>query len=153
MSSRTARPTFVVIPCSAAKIDTAAPARDLYSASDNFRATLAAAESDAWDGATVLILSALHGLLTLDQVVAPYNVKMGDPGSVTVETIAEQAQALGMTWEARADVYAMLPGAYFRKLDAALRLDDVYAADVYEAAPGIGYQRGTVSSIRRSAAA
>lgn len=140
---------FVIIPCAAAKSSTPAAARDLYT-SDNFRATLAAAESDAFDGATVLILSALHGLLTLDQVVAPYDVKMGDPGSVTPEVVAEQAEALGMTWGA--EVYAMLPGAYYRTLNTALRPLDVYPLDVYEAAPGIGYQRGVVSSVRRFAA-
>lgn len=149
MFTRQPRPTFVVIPCGAEKADQPAPAAQLYTGG-MFRLALQAA-ADVDPDATVLILSALHGLVTLDTVLAPYDCKMGDPGSVTAEQVAEQARQLGMTWEARADVYALLPKAYFRVLDQALRADDVFAADVYEADPGIGYQRGTCACIKRYA--
>lgn len=145
----TPRPTFVIIPCGADKAAQPMPAAQLYTGS-MFRLALQAA-AEAADNATILILSALHGLVTLDQVLAPYDCKMGDPGSVTAERVAEQAQALGITWEARADVYALLPKAYFKVLDQALRADDVFAADIYEADPGIGYQRGTCACIKRAA--
>lgn len=149
--TETHRPTFLVIPCGADKADAPAPAAELYVGS-MFRMALAAAETEAAEiGATVLIFSALHGLVELDTVLAPYDVKMGDPGSVTVEQVAEQAQALGLTWEARADVYALLPKAYFAVLDAALRTDDVYAAQVYEACGGIGEQRGVCRIVRDAA--
>lgn len=53
----------------------------------------------------------------------------------------------------------MLPGAYRRTLAAAVELlneDDanewIGFADVYEAAPGIGYQRGVASALGRLAA-
>lgn len=150
MTTATTTSTWVIIPCGAEKAAEASPARSLYTGG-MFRLALQAAEAlAAEEGAEVLVLSALHGLVTLDQVLAPYDCKMGDPGSVTPERLAEQAQALGMTWDNGADVYAMLPGAYFRALDAALRTDDVYAADVYEADAGIGYQRGTAANVRRS---
>lgn len=137
----TVRPTWLVVPCGAAKLDHPAPARDLYTGS-MFRYALAAALAEAEDtGATVLILSALHGLVELDQVLAPYNTKMGEAGSVDAATVAAQAQALGIRWEVRPDVYGLLPNAYFAVLDEALRLDDVYAAQVYEGCGGIGEQR------------
>lgn len=154
--NRTPRPIYLIIPCGADKSDHAAPARDLYTGG-MFRMSLAAAESEAADtGATVLILSALHGLITLDTVLAPYNVKMGDAGSVTAEQVAEQADALGMLVEnemgdRRADVYAFLPNAYFKVLDSALKPEGVYAAQVYEACGGIGEQRGVCRVVRDAA--
>ena len=143
---RRVRPTFIVIPCGAEKATEATAARDLYTGS-MFRLALAAAtaEADAVNG-TVLILSALHGLVGLDDTVAPYDVRMGDAGSVEAKTIARQAEGRGISWGA--DVYAFLPRAYFSKLDEALRDLDVYPADVYEADAGIGFQRHTCSVVR-----
>jgi len=138
-------PTFLVIPCGGAKGESPAAARDLYTG-QMFRHALRAAEFEAADcGGTVLVLSALYGLIPLDAEIAPYDVRMGDAGSVSPVFVAAQAAALGIEW--RADVFAFLPRAYFAVLDAALRALDVYAADVYEAAPGIGYQRGACSAV------
>lgn len=126
-----------IIPCSSAKRTTAARASEFY-VGTMFKNTLSAAESMDCD--VVLILSAKHGLITLDTFVEPYDVRMGDEGSVTAETIAAQAQALGLTWEA--DVFALLPAAYLETLDAALRILDIYVNPVYaETARGIGDQR------------
>lgn len=142
----TTRPTWYVIPCGADKAAAPAPAAHLYTGG-MFRMALAAAEAEAaeTDG-RVLILSALHGLVDPADVVAPYDVKMGDPGSVTVDTLAAQAAALGITWGA--DVYAFLPNAYFAQLDQALRADDVYAAQVYEGCGGIGDHRKVCRLVR-----
>jgi hypothetical protein len=136
----------MVIPCGAGKLDHAAPARDLYTG-QMFRHTLAAAqaEADAISG-RVLILSARYGLVELDAILEPYNTKMGDADSVATETLTAQALALGIDWGA--EVYGMLPGAYYRKLDAALRPLDVYLQDVYEATAGIGEQRGVNRHVR-----
>lgn len=140
------RETFLIIPCGSDKAEAPAPAAELY-VGGMFRSALAAAKAEADAcGGTVLILSALHGLIALDTIVAPYDCKMGDESSVSVERIAEQAQELGVVWGA--DVYAFLPRAYFDRLDAALRLDDVYAAQVYEACGGIGEQRGVCRIVR-----
>lgn len=134
-----------VVPCGAAKLSHAAPARDLYT-SKHFQLALAAAEAEAaaYDGpAEVLILSGKHGLLSLDTMVEPYDVRMGDPGSVSVDTITAQARARG--WDDLAerapDVYGFLPNRYFEALDAALRPLFVWATQVYEATSGLGDQR------------
>jgi hypothetical protein len=142
-----------VIPCGAAKLDHPAPARDLYTG-QMFRHTLAAAEAAAtWDRthgcgeARILILSALHGLTELHAVKAPYEQKMGQPGSVTPAELTAQALDLGIDWGS--DVYALLPAAYYTALDEALRPLCVYVQPVYEAAPGIGYQRNVNACIAR----
>jgi hypothetical protein len=133
-----------VIPCGAAKQDRPAPARDLYTG-PMFRHTLAAAETEAaWCNANgtptrILVLSALHGLITLDEAIAPYDLRMGQPGSVTAGTIADQAEALGI--EHGHQVYGMLPRTYLAVLDDALRTLDVWVQDVYEGTAGIGEQR------------
>jgi hypothetical protein len=41
----------------------------------------------------IYILSAKYGLLPLDQVIAPYDLTMGQPGSVTPAQVRQQAQA------------------------------------------------------------
>jgi len=140
--------TTAIIPCGSDKLDTAAPAEALYCGS-MFRMALAAAR-DIDDEVRVLILSAKHGLIELDTIIEPYNVKMGDAGSVTAATVAAQAEALGVTWGT--ETYGLLPRAYYAVADEALRTHDVYLQDIYEADAGIGYQRGTCSTIVRTAA-
>lgn len=145
---------YFVVPCGAAKTTHPAAARDLYTGSA-FRHVLAAAEGEA--AATsrdlgvdteVLILSALHGLITLGEIIEPYNVKMGDAGSITVHALAEQIGDHGI--EYGDEIYAMLPKAYRQALAAAAELaEDIAVQDVYEAAPGIGYQRGVASTLIR----
>ncbi len=131
------RRTVAVIPCGTEKADGPCEARDLYTSS-GFRLALDAALNIAHHR-DVFVLSALHGLVPLDTVLAPYELRMGQPGCVTAETVAAQAEAHGIAWGD--DVYALLPRDYFRTLDAALRTLDVYAADVYEVNAGIGDQR------------
>lgn len=71
-ADRLQRPVVVVIPCGAEKLDATAPARDLYVGS-MFRMALAAAEAEiAGTSGRILILSALHGLLELDTIVAEH---------------------------------------------------------------------------------
>jgi hypothetical protein len=146
-------PVYFVVPCGAAKLPHAAAAADLYTGA-HFRYVLEAVcvEAALTDApAVVLILSAKYGLLPLDQVIEPYDVRMGDPDSITADALAAQCQALGLRYDEATESYpeisCFLPEAYFARLDAALRADDVYAHDVYEAAPGIGYQRGVIGHI------
>jgi hypothetical protein len=121
-----------------------------------FRHVLAAAEGEAAATAEalgvdteVMILSALHGLVALDEVLEPYDVKMGDSGSITAHQLAEQLGDHGI--EYGDEIYAMLPKAYYRVLATAAELaDDIAVQNVFEAAPGIGYQRGVASSLLRS---
>lgn len=137
-----------VVPCGAAKVDHAASAGELYLGSMFKYVYEAATELAAEDGGRVLILSALYGLLDPTDVVEPYNVKMGDKDEVRTAEVSGQAH-----WDYGIDfgdeVYAFLPKAYLAKLDEALRPWEVYAQNVYEAAPGIGYQRGTVANAVR----
>lgn len=146
-----------VVPCGGAKLDRPAPARELYTGSmfrHTFEHASRCAELDEAAGlgpARVLILSALHGLVDPDQVLEPYDLRMGQPGSVSVPTLAAQARALGIDWGAH--VYALLPRPYLARLDAALRTLDVYVQDVYEGTRGNGEQKRVNVHIGRPAVA
>lgn len=148
--------TYFVVACGAAKGDAPAPARDLYTGT-LFRHVLAGVTAEAEATArdlgrpvTVLVLSAAHGLVTLNTVVAPYDVRMGGTGSVTANDVADTAADLGIGYGD--EVYAFLPTAYRTVLAEALAADDVLVHDGYEAAPGVGYQRGVASALIRTAA-
>jgi hypothetical protein len=106
----------------------------------------ALAEVDG-DRSAVLILSALHGLVSLDTVLAPYDVKMGDAGSIDTLDLEATFLAHGLN-EDGVDLYCMLPQAYFAALDAVARRYWVYPADVYEATAGIGEQKHVAAVIR-----
>ncbi|MFF4902535.1 DUF6884 domain-containing protein [Streptomyces sp. NPDC001068] len=86
---------LVIIPCGSSKLDHAAPAGELYVGSYH-RSCRAAADALTADGGTVLILSALYGLVPLEQEIEPYDLRMGQLGSVAVEKLREQAQELGV---------------------------------------------------------
>jgi hypothetical protein len=85
---------YVVIPCGAKKLPTVATADLLYTGSYHL-ACKAYALSIA-PRQNVLILSAQHGIVTLDQIIAPYNLKMGDKGCVDAARVREQATAQGL---------------------------------------------------------
>jgi cytoplasmic iron level regulating protein YaaA (DUF328/UPF0246 family) len=67
------RPVFLIA-CSGRKLEHAAPARELYQG-QAFKFALKAAERT---GAEAFILSALHGVVRLDQVLEPYNCTLAD---------------------------------------------------------------------------
>jgi len=62
-----------LISCSKAKLETVAPARDLYARSDLFRkaATYCSKHLDGW-----YVLSAKHGLVAPEQVLEPYDLTL-----------------------------------------------------------------------------
>lgn len=150
---------YYVIPCGGDKAAAAAPARELYTGSF-FQHTLAAAEAEAAAterdlgiASRVLILSAKHGLVDLDTVLAPYDVKMGEHGSMDAAGLAAQLLGRGIdAWDNGDEVYALLPAAYRTRLARAGEMIDLPVQDVYEAAPGIGYMRGVNAIIARHAA-
>lgn len=74
--------TICLLACAEQKLACSAPASELYT-SRAFRASLGYARALRSDA--VYILSAKHGLLSLDTVVEPYDVKL-DETSVTVWT-------------------------------------------------------------------
>lgn len=154
-----------VVPCGASKQDTPAPARDLYTGAHFqyvlHRTITEAALDTAQTGAAtrVMILSARHGLVDLDTVLAPYDTRMSDPGSVPAEYLAVQLWELTAAGQ-HVEVYGMLPAAYRDRLTAAAQVindlpDQAPGAlpynllvhDVYEGAGGIGYQRGIAARI------
>ncbi|UJQ86545.1 hypothetical protein SEA_PENGUINLOVER67_23 [Mycobacterium phage PenguinLover67] len=153
---------LVIIPCAAAKLDRPAPAAELYS-SANFRHMLTAAIVTAADiavqtgeAAKVMILSAEHGLVDLDTELAPYDTKMGQAGCIGTELVTDQLVEL-----APASITSMLPAAYFQRVWEAVSFINeegsdedpwIELMDAYEAAPGIGFQRGVASALVRIAA-
>lgn len=160
---------LVVIPCAAAKLDRPAPAGKLYD-SAQFRYMLDAATTEAIDnervmGVTtrVMILSAAHGLVDLDTVLAPYDTKMGDAAAIGTEVVVDQLVAL-----APRAITAMLPAAYLARLweavtfineegsdeDPWIDLMDAFEAGFgsrFGSRFGIGFQRGVAASLVRTA--
>lgn len=143
--------TYFIIPCGGAKLAHSAKASELY-ASPNFRLALAAAQAEAEATtrdlgveARVLIMSALHGIVELDAELEPYDVKVGDADAIGPVALAASLVLAGVQ-EGDA-IYAMLPRAYRELLEEAA---EVPVFDVYEAAPGIGFQRGVSASLLRS---
>jgi hypothetical protein len=86
---------IVVVPCGARKQTRRVPAGDMYTGSYHLTCRYAAARL-AGPAGTVLILSAKYGLLRLSDPIDPYELTMGQPGSVTVDTLRQQAARLGV---------------------------------------------------------
>lgn len=159
MNAKAATHTLVIVPCAAAKAEVATTARELY-VSPNFahiikgaQAEAEATERELGTPARVMILSAKHGLLELDQVVEPYDVKMNQK-AVRIATSEIVAQLLDLD---ATSIVSMLPGTYADVLRAAVDeanelATDTDMMDAYEYSPGIGYQRGTASALVRNAA-
>jgi hypothetical protein len=84
----------VIIPCGKAKQPTPQPAGRLYTGA-YFRACLRYAQTLAQPD-RIFILSALYGLLALTDVVTPYELRMGEPGCVTLAQVRRQAAARGL---------------------------------------------------------
>ncbi|MFE7933395.1 DUF6884 domain-containing protein [Streptomyces sp. NPDC057456] len=95
----------VIIPCGAAKLDRSAAAGELYVGSYH-RACRRAADALTATGGTVLVLSALYGLAPLERVLQPYELRMGQPGSITADRLQAQAQELGLDRAADVTVLA-----------------------------------------------
>ncbi|MGW9031741.1 DUF6884 domain-containing protein [Streptomyces sp. NPDC055722] len=132
-------------PCGSAKRSVASEAERLYTGSYH-GACRAAADALTAAGGTVLILSALHGLVPLNQVIEPYELRMGQSGSVTAEHLRAQAWALGVD-DAR-EVTVLAGAAYTRAAravwpDAAAPLTGL----------GIGRQMRALAGIRTQAKA
>ena len=132
---------LVVIACGAAKLARPAPAADLYTGS-YFRLALAAAQQLA-DRHSVRVLSAKHGLLRLGDVVAPYDLTLGQPGAIDADILRWQVLQRGL-WSR--PVLALCPGRYARLLAAVFRDVDQPLAGL-----GIGYQRQVLARLRDGA--
>lgn len=93
--ARRASGPVVVVACGGRKADGPAAAGELYVGSYH-RVMRRAADALTADGGRVLILSGRYGLVSLDEVLAPYEQRIGTPGAVDAATVRAQAEALGV---------------------------------------------------------
>ena len=85
---------LVIVPCGGAKLNRPAQAGEMY-VGQYHRACRAYALVLTGGNATwVLILSAKYGLLRLDDLVEPYDLRMGRLGCVTRSEVWEQAAVM-----------------------------------------------------------
>lgn len=141
-SSAGARATVVVVPCSAAKAPTAKalPARSLYVGPYHLLCRRAAEAITGVDG--VVVLSALYGFVTLDQHLSPYELRMGQPGSVQPDRLRAQADDLGLLCPSRRVI--ALGGRAYVEAVAGVRPD---ALRPLAGCRGIGEQRSRLTRI------
>lgn len=145
MAAPTARPRVIIVSCGGRKSTTEQPlpAGEMYCGSYHValrRAADALATQDQNSTARVLILSALHGFVALDDLIAPYNLRMGDEGSVPAERLRQQAADLGAL---DADVIVLGPRAYVEACRAVWpKLTDLLAGT-----RGIGEQLAKLADI------
>lgn len=85
---------IVVIPCGAKKINKPAPACNLY-IGPYFKACWSYSIS-LTNYSNIYILSAKHGLIKSTTILYPYNLQMGQPGSIGLKKIEEQASEYGI---------------------------------------------------------
>jgi hypothetical protein len=109
LDASSAPPLVVVVPCGAAKRPRRTTAGDMYTGGYH-RACRRYAVRFGAD--RILVLSARHGLLDLDEPIDPYELRMGQPGSVTTAAIRRQAERLAV---ASADVVLLGGRAYVER--------------------------------------
>lgn len=103
----------IIIPCGAKKVSKKTTADKMYVGS-YFKMNLKFALSVA-PRSKIFILSAKHGLISLNTVLEPYNLKMGEPGSVSAQTIKKQAEELNLDDK----IYALGGSLYVEALRSA----------------------------------
>lgn len=116
-------------------------AHGMYVGSYHLSARRAADALVARDGSQ-LILSALYGLLDLHDVISPYDLRMGDAGSVTVEQVRYQAEQLGLL---DAEEVIVLAGRAYADVVSAVW---PHALRPLDGTAGIGEQLHRLAAIR-----
>lgn len=108
-------PIVHLVACSKAKRAEPSPARELYAASDWFRKARAYVEGE---GGPWFILSAAHGLVAPDQVLAPYEAQLPAGAAwrrrLWAARVAGQLQLRGLLWT-RPTRFVFLAGALYRE--------------------------------------
>ncbi|MBE9500787.1 hypothetical protein IHE61_31290 [Streptomyces sp. GKU 257-1] len=132
----------VIIPCSAGKLDHPAPAGKLYTGSYH-TACRRAADALTANGGTILVLSARNGLIPLDRVTEPYDMRMGDPGCVTAAELRDQTTRMGL---AQAANVTILAGTAYT---AAARAVWPHASTPLAGSRGIGEHRTRLAALAR----
>jgi hypothetical protein len=140
-SNEPAGRVIVIVPCSAAKlaVDRPTPARHLYTGSYHHMCQRAAERIAGPAG--VLVLSALHGFVRLDDELLPYEQRMDAPGHVSVEQLRAQAARLDVL--AARDMVALGGRAYVDAVTA-VRPDALRPLD---GCRGIGEQRSRLARL------
>ena len=100
---------LVIISCGKAKDKRPQPAAQLYT-SAYFKVMLKFALCMTTPE-NIRILSAKYGLLKLNQVVEPYELRVGEPNTITLNTVKDQARDQGLLNE---QVYAVCGSDYAR---------------------------------------
>jgi hypothetical protein len=136
----TVRP-WVLVPCSAPKLDRAAPAGQIYTGA--FHRACRAAAAELADPDRQLIVSGLHGLLTLTDEVGPYDQRIDGPGAVTLEQLTGQVAALGP-----GPLWLLLPRAYRSRIEQAAAPSDRPTLNLMEGCRGIFEMRGRLRQLR-----
>ena len=104
---------LILIACASKKRAVPAPARDLYQ-SALFEKSLAYA--DRLRPEAMFILSAKHGLLPVDRVIAPYDETLNTKGSAAIqEWAAGVLKDLECVADVRRDRFTFLAGEKYRK--------------------------------------
>jgi hypothetical protein len=88
--------TIYLVACGKEKVQHSIKARGMYTGS-YFKACLKYAESQSNDG--IFILSAKYGLVELEEIIQPYDLVIGDDGSVNTDYIKSQATEKGILYE------------------------------------------------------
>lgn len=162
---RNARADYVVIPCGAAKASEPTTVENMYQGS-MFKDALATARQLFTDD-RILVLSAKYGLMSLDDFIEPYDVKLGDPGSISsdylVPDISDKIVVPGSFDNAPlASVMSLLPNDYHKLLNEGLAATSdyilqssngvgkysFYLEQVFEGSKGIGEQKGRLKQLR-----
>ena len=133
---------IVVIPCGGAKLQSSAPASELYTGS-MFKDTIKTARTMTQES-NIFILSAKHGLIALDQIIEPYDIKMGQKNSVETATIEAQLTAI-LPRDKAFIIDALLPKAYIKALENAFA---GHIENHFDGCAGIGYQKAVLKALR-----
>jgi cytoplasmic iron level regulating protein YaaA (DUF328/UPF0246 family) len=95
----------------------------------------------------IRILSAKHGLVRLDHVIEPYDLKMTDKDSVNAFRIV--MQLVGLNFDGV--IHALLPKPYFERIKNAAIAVDAEIINHYEGCTGIGFQKARLKALRDKA--
>jgi len=135
---------FVIIPCGNSKLGTSAPASEFYTGS-MFQDSLRTARKLFSDD-RIYVMSAKHGIVALDKVLEPYDVKLGMEGSIDARTLADSLDEAGI----EGTITSLLPKMYDQLFTeaAAGRFEIDHH---FEGSRGIGDQKARLAKLRDSA--
>lgn len=87
---------LIIITCGKSKRPTESPAWRMYTGT-YFKMQMRWAIHTAATAQNIRILSAKYGLIPLDTIIHPYDLRMGQPGSITAQQLRTQLDALTPT--------------------------------------------------------